>query len=957
MTSNNCAVITRRGFVGAMAIVGAWQPAPAATTDASLFAPADGARMWTWWFWLADKVDRASITADLEALKAQGVGGVTVYSIAGPQVDTSNRGPDFMSPAWRELFRHTVDEAERLNMSVHMLHCSGWDAGGPWITPETACKRFTSVEMVLTGPAHFSGPLPRPVSDPRFYQDVAIHAFRIQDGARPAPASAEERKARAALLAYKNCTDSYGLAHKTPLYEICGMPLKPLPADFSGDVLDAASRLDLTAKCNGEGVLEWDVPAGRWVVQRFGCTLTGKKTMWSTASGEGFEADPLDKAGMEANFANIGAVLAKDAGSRAGRVFKTVQIDSWETLLPNWDMKFLDEFQRRRGYDARPYLPALDGRTVVSAEVSDRFLYDYRLTLGDCVAENYFGRLSELAEAAGIVQQSEAGGVCGPKVMSMDALKNLGRCAVPMGEFWQSQSWRASTDQNTNGKQTATAAHVYGKRIASAEAFSSGWQWVDSPANMKPTADRAFAEGLNHFVIFSSATHSGDGTPGTEFSAGTHFNRKITWWKQARPFCDYVARCSHILQQGLFHADVLYYNGDGCPNFVYAKHVNPALGPGYDYDVCNTEVLLTRLSVRDGRIVLPDGMTYRMLVLPERFTMQLEVAQKLKELVEAGLTLVGPKPKETPGLTDYPACDAKLRAVVDTLWGNCDGHAVKEHRLGKGLVAWGITPRQLLTRSGIGPDFEHDGDEASFIDWIHRSDAGREIYFVVNRKNQPERRVCKFRARGRRMRLFDAVTGELREVEYAGGTTLELAPYGSVFVIFDNETPGAAAKPPQFSAVELTGPWNVKFDPKWGGPARAEFAELCDWTSRAEAGIKYYSGKATYEKTFRCDAKAGQRVFLDLGEVREVAEVRVNGKPIGIAWTKPFRLEITAAVKKGENRLEVDIVNLWPNRMIGDADLAPEKRYTQTNIQLYYSKKESKLLPSGLLGPVRVLKA
>jgi hypothetical protein len=674
--------------------------------------------------------------------------------------------------------------------------------------------------------------------------------------------------------------------------------------------------------------------------------------MWSTGTGEGLECDPLDPAAMDAQFAHIGAVLTKDAGNRNGRVFQNVQIDSWETLLPNWSLRFLADFKKLRGYDARPYLPALAGRTVVSAEVSDRFLYDYRLTVGDCLAEHYFGRLSKLAEAAGIVQQSEAAGVCGPKVMMMDALANLGRCAVPMGEFWHSKSWRANGDQNHNGKQTATAAHVYGKPVVSAEAFASGWQWVESPANLKPDADRAFCEGFNQLVIYSSATRTEDATPGTEFCAGTHFNRKITWWNHARPFCDYIARCSHLLRQGLFQADVLFYNGDGCPNFVHAKAVDPRLGPGYDYDVCNTEVLLTRVKVRDGRIVLPDGMTYRLLALPDRADMPVKVVRKLKELVNAGLILVGPKPTVTPGLENYPACDRALQDEADALWGPVDGRTVKERKLGAGLVAWGITPRQLLAH--VGPDFAHDGTDATFLDWIHRADSARDIYFVANRKDQAEKRACRFRARGPRARLFDPVSGETHAAAIVNGAvTLDLAPYGSIFVIFDN---GIALPEPATEPVstDLAGPWSVHFDPQWGGPASIEFAELADWSKHSDPAVKYYSGTATYSKLFQWNQRAGH-VFIDLGDVHELAEVRLNGKKLGVVWTKPFRVELTSALRAGENRLEVDVVNLWPNRMIGDAALPPEKRLTHTNIQLYASGKSKDLLPSGLLGPVRLL--
>ncbi len=972
--TNNSALLplTRRSFMQAVAALGALGPfnnwaLATGSLEQSFASPPDSARMWTWWFWLSDRVDTKSITADLEAMKAQGIGGATVYSLSGPGVDTQLRGPDYMSPGWRELFQHTVREAKRLGLGLSTMLCSGWDAGGPWITPEQACKCHTHSELTLTGPQHFRGELPHPPFDPRFYRDIAIQAFRISRHPSPTPPDSAQVEAWNALLALKNGKDSLGESGKVPIQEICDAPLRPLPPQPDGDILDPGSCIDLAGSFGESGILDWAVPEGTWVVLRFGCTLTGKMTSWSSPTGEGLEGDPMDSAAMEAQFQHIAAVLLKDVGPAAGPIFQSVEIDSWEILLPSWTMKYLDAFRQYRGYDARPYLPALAGRTVGNAEISDRFLNDFRKTLGDCVADNYFGPLTTLAQAAGIIQQSEAGGVCYPKVMSMDALKNLGRCAVPMGEFWQDSSWKEKNDQNTNGKQTACAAHLYGKRVAAAEAFASFWHWLDSPATLKPTADRAFCEGFNQFWIYSTATRSDEGTPGTEFIAGTHFNRRVTWWNQARPFCDYIARCSHLLQQGLFAADVLFYNGDGCPNYVAPKHVDPALGPGYDYDVCNSEILLTRLSVRDGRIALPDGMTYRLMVLPDRKSMPLEVVLRLKELVGAGMTLIGPKPEQTPGLADYPACDRQLRSEVDDLWGDCDGRAVKEHPFGKGRVVWGVTPREILTHAGVLPDFEHDGKEDTFLDWIHRSDGSREIFFVVNRKDQGESRTCTFRVSGRQPQIFDPVTGAILDagafVQSGKRTSLplELAPFGSLFVIFDKEIPdtrnGAGRTNAEVLAIatRIAGPWNVRFDPKWGGPASVRFSELVDWTERPEEGIKYYSGTATYSNKLLFNAQRSQRVFLDLGEVKEVAEVRLNRKNVGIVWTRPYRVEITSAVHAGENQLEIDVVNLWPNRMIGDGPLAPEKRFTVTNIPTYYEHKPQNLLPSGLLGPVTVL--
>jgi len=931
-------------------------------------SPPDSARMWTWWFWLGDKVDRASITADLEAMKAQGIGGVTVYSISGPGV--GGKGPDYMSPEWRALFKHAVAEADRLGLGVSAILCSGWNAGGPWITPERSCKKQVSSEVVVTGPKHFKEKLPQP-GDPKFYRDIAIQAFP-----NVSTKSSPERQKQ---LTYKIVQESFGDSVKTPIKEICAEPMKPLLPAEPGATVALKSIIDLTAKCTEEGVLEWDVPAGKWTILRTGYTMTGDVTNWSSPTGSGLEADPLDAAAMDFQFANAGAPLIEEAGALNGKVFRSVQVDSWEMKMPNWSAGFRDDFKKYRGYDPVPFLPALAGWELVSPELTDRFLYDYRRTIADCVAENYFGRLTKLAEAKGIIQQSEAGGQCHPKWMSLDGLKNLGRTAIPMGEFWQCGLW-TEEKQNKTTKQASSAGHLYGKPIVAAEAFSAlqHFHWEEYPASLKPTADRAFCEGINSFFIFSSATRSDEGYPGEEFCSGTYFNRKVTWWSQVRGFNDYIARCSHMLRQGKFVADVLFYNGDQCPNFVQPKHVDPSLGAGYDYDVCNSEIILTRLGVTNGRIVLPDGMSYRMLVLPESTTMTVEVLRKLKMLVSDGMTLVGPKPLAAPGLTDYPRCDQEVKALAAELWGNCDGVTVKEHAFGKGRVVWGTTPRELLTQAKINPDFSHAGGKPdTYIDWIHRSDKGTEIYYVANRMDRAESLTCTFRASGACVELWNPVTGQVRELRecktLADGMTevpLEFAPSESAFVVFNKETQkpvakarNAAAKnfPALTTAQEITGAWEVTFDPKWGGPGKVNFEKLEDWINRPEEGIKLYSGTAIYRKTFTLAGEPGNQppFYLSLGSVRYTARVKLNGKDLGIVWTAPWRVEITSALKAGANELEIEVINLWPNRRIGDASLPEEKRYTQSNITFSpinpaNPPDRSGLLTSGLLGPVLI---
>jgi hypothetical protein len=922
--------------------------------------PPDAARPWVWWFWLNNNVSKQTITADLEELKAKGIGGVTVYSLAALQGPVAS-GPQFMSREWRDLFRHAVVEADRLGMGVSLIPCSGWNAGGPWLDADDACKKFVQSSITVTGPRKFAEKLPQPPTLQRYW-DVNVQAFPAQ------PAPAQQDPVRQRLLAIKSAQDSAGDLPQTPVRQLCDVPQTPLKPIAGESSIDPGKVINLTAKLAADGTLTWDVPEGRWTILRTGCTLNGTRTQCGAPGNDGWDADPLRATAIENHFKKTTKILTGDVGKLAGKTFRTVQIDSWEINIPNWSQTFLKDFRRYRKYDAAPYLAALSGNIVGSAEITDRFLHDYRKTLADCVAKNYFGRFTALAHASNILNQSEAAGPCYPKTMPLDSLKNLGRCDIPMGEFWHAGGGWGENGPIINGKQTSSAAHLYGRPIAAAEAFTAFQQWMESPASLKPTADRGFCEGFNSLFIFSTATQQGDGTPGNEFHAGTHFNRKITWWNQARSFTDYLARCSYLLRQGLFVADACYYNGDGAPNLVEPKHVDPSLGAGYDYDVCNAEVLLTRMAVRDGRIVLPDGMSYRLLVLPERNAMPLEVLQKLRDLVAAGATVVGPKPERDAGLKNYPECDRQVRRLADMLWGDCNGKTVTEHRFGKGRIIWGKTLRAVLAADHVPTDFDYANSAAgAVIDFIHRNADGTEVYFVANRNGREESVDCTFRVDGKLPEFWDPVTGAMRKAErytIADGCTtvpLQLAAYGSTFVVFREPASVVRATGINFGTLravqELAGPWTVAFDPKWGGPASIQFDRLVSWPARPEDGVKFYSGTAVYHRTFDLAEPhaSGSRVYLDIGPaVRDVVEIRLNGKNLGVLWTAPWRIDITDAVKPTDNRLEIAVTNLWPNRLIGDAALPVEKRLTRTNIVF---GKDHPLLESGLLGPVRILTA
>lgn len=769
------------------------------------------------------------------------------------------------------------------------------------------------------------------------------------------------------------------------------------PQDQPGKRFPRRELIDLTGKMDPTGRLAWQAPAGAWMVLRLGSTLVAGQTKCVSPGNAGLEIDPMSAEAMDAHFAATADKLVADVGALAGKTLAYTHIDSWEIAeQPTWSPGLPTEFKRRYGYDLLPYLPALVGWTVDDREMTDRFLWDYRRMVADCVADNYYGRQRELSRRHGLGMHSESGG---PFVGWHDELQNEGRNDIPMGEFWYPSGGHADFSL----KQAASAAHTYGKRLCQAEAYTDmGPNWEESPRLLKPCGDRAFCHGLTRTMLcFYVHQPYEDARPGYQWeAAGTHFDRHVTWWPKIHAWLAYLSRCQHLLQQGLFVADVCYFYGQDVPASVpYRNQMNPPMPPGYDYDVCNTEVLLDRLSVRDGRIVLPDGMSYRLLALPVRQTMSPEVLEKIAELVRAGATVVGPKPLRAPGLKNYPQCDEQVGRLAGELWGEVDGQKVKQRKLGQGRIIWGKTLAEILAADNVTPDVEvkteGGGRKAEAgkgnvpaIDWIHRRDGQTDIYFVCNPLPRPGAAEVVFRISGKEPEIWDAVTGQRWAADFrheAGRTVVPMrfAPCQSWFVVFrpgardqgtgardqgtgvGDQGPGAGKKNlAELKVVqEIAGPWTVAFDPKWGGPAAAVFEKLDDWSKRPEEGIKYYSGSATYRKTFDLQSKIHNpqsKFYLDLGDVREVAEVRLNGKNVGVVWTAPWRVEITEAVRPAQNVLEIDVVNLWPNRLIGDGKLPAEQRLTKTNVQKFYRAPKSgrhKLLESGLLGPVTIQSA
>jgi hypothetical protein len=599
--------------------------------------------------------------------------------------------------------------------------------------------------------------------------------------------------------------------------------------------------------------------------------------------------------------------------------------------------------------------------------VSDRFLWDFRRTLDDLFAENTYGTMAELARQRGVGIYGEAAGVS--LEIPEDTLLNKSQVEIPMGEFWV-HALHPELMYYQDVRGAASASHVYGKKLVATESFTGGG--YEAPYTLKKVGDYWFAQGVNRIVFHTSAHQPLDTKPGNTM-VGTHINRNITWAEQAKPFMTYLARNSFMLQQGLFVADLAYLLPEGAPSTmpIWGAGLQPAPPDGYDYDYINTDVLLNRLSVKeDGRLALPDGMSYRVLVLPEIDRMTPRVLRKIHELVAGGATVVGPKPVKSPSLAGYPSVDGEVQALAADLWGDIDGLSVSRHGFGKGRVMWGVPLADVLASMRVARDFDYSRALGADMPWIHRQAGDIDIYFVANRTDAAQDVEARFRVSGKQAELWHPDSGAIEPAAYAiaeGRTTvpLHLAERESVFVVFRRAAAVPSRALPRATSTTmatLSGPWDVNFPPNFGAPAHIQLAKLEPWTANADDGVKYFSGTATYTKAVEAPQtwfRPGAKLLLDLGTVKDLAEVAVNGKALGTLWKPPYQVDATGTLRPGANQLEIKVTNQWSNRQMGDRLGPAEKRVLPqvAGLMMMGGGRGAPQTPaeSGLIGPVTVI--
>lgn len=766
-------------------------------------------------------------------------------------------------------------------------------------------------------------------------------------------------------------------ANFAPLFDYDSVPTPEPPANA---VIPATGVVNLTSRMKPDGTLDWIVPAGRWTVLRFGYSLTGAKNSPAVPASQGFEVDKLSRKHVEAYFRDYTSPMIKVLGPLFGTSFRYLLMDSFEAGSQNWTEDMIAEFKTRRGYDPTPYLPVLAGRVVGSAEVSDRFLWDFRRTFADLFAEYHFGTMTAQLKKHNMGLYAEAAGISLPIIE--DTLLTKKYLDIPMSEFWvRAAGWQppfpavpflgADNRQNdywADVRGAAAAAHVYGKPVVAAESFTGGG--YEAPALLKWMGDYWATQGVNRFVFHTSAHQPLDTKPGNTM-VGTHINRNITWAELAAPFMTYLARTSYLLQQGTFAADILYYTGEGIPASVpYWEKVKPEPPEGYDFDFINTDALLNHASVKDGRIVLASGTSYAVLVLPETNRMTPHVLAKVRALVDAGGVVVGPKPVASPSLLHYPKADAEVASLANEIWGAADGRSITEQTYGKGKVYWGLPLADVLALLNVPRDFEYSRPQPdTLLTAMHRRLPDGEFYFVSNQRDRAEEVRLSFRVAGKAPELWRADVGSIEPAPYeiAGGRTtvpLRLEPREAVFVVFRQDATAPSRQTPRVEATTLTtlgGPWDVSFPAGLGAPASVRLDALASLAAHPDEGVKYFSGTATYRKTVPAPAAwlaKGAAIELDLGAVRDIAEVAVNGKPLGILWKAPYRVDISGALKRGENVIEVKVTNQWTHRIAGDRQAPEGKRVLPPApaARGFGGGAPAALPDSGLIGPVTLVR-
>ncbi len=738
----------------------------------------------------------------------------------------------------------------------------------------------------------------------------------------------------------------------------------PTPVYSAHSVVSTRDVVDLTEKMNPNGYLDWTPPPGQWAILRFGYSLLGSTNHPAPAESTGLEVDKLSGQAVQRYMEDYLGTYTATVGSSnmSKRGITSVTTDSWEAGSQNWTEEMFQKFQKLRGYDPTPWMPVLTGVVVGSSEESDRFLWDFRRTIGDLIATEHFGVIQNVLDQEHLIHYCESDEY--GRAFVADGMQVKQRCQVPMGAMWVPRPGQSQIqyDYNADDRESSSVAHIYGKKLTAAESMTTAvapWSW--SPATLRATVDQEFLNGVNRIFVHESAEQPLLGhEPGLTLGIfGQWFNRNETWANEASPWVSYLARNSYMLQQGKYVADILYYYGQDTNLTALYQHRAPNIPEGYGFDYVNADTLLHALGVnRNKQITTPGGVNYKILGLNRNSRhMSLDILEAIYNLVKQGAIVAGPKPTDDPSLTDD---QASFHSLVQEMFGN--GNSIQH--IGTGTIYAGQTVADVLHEMAAQPDMTYTGtSDGANLQFIHRRLADGEIYFVDNRSDVEISTQASFRVTGLIPELWRADTGEHAPVSYviSGGRTsvqLNLHPWESVFVVFQGKaqtTSWLAPAVEKDTLATIDGAWEVKFPPHWGAPSSVTLKKLISWSDSGDVGVKYFSGTATYVKTIVAPPgwfHPGTKLWIDLGTVKNLAELSVNGHRLAILWHAPYETDATAALHPGINQIQIKVTNAWVNRIIGDLQPGAKEHYTYTDYKPYTAN--SPLLSSGLLGPVTI---
>jgi len=928
-------------------------------------------------WWLGGFVDTVRLKQEFQSFKDMGISGMTIFEIGSRDTAVVKTGPAYLGPESLQTLKFAIEEAGKLGLSVGLNTASSWNAGGNWIPPKHAAKSIYKASIELSQNTKNSIKLPFP----------------------EIPETDEWGKTR--LI-------KFGQDGKPVFYEeiaVLAIPTGVQPLDTS-QIINVSDHFNQETE-----VLEWDAPDGEWQVVRYICSNSGENLVLPSPESAGPIVDHFDAEATEFHFNYIidrlKSVLGDDLSKTA---LKSLYMASYEAKGFTWTVTLPQEFKEINGYQVHKFLPALFAEDEFEKEAEAHFRADFQRTLSELMINNFYVKSREICHQHGLKNNSESGGPGLPlHNVPVEPIKALGSLDIPRGEFWINHPYRThpeGIDILRVVKEVSAASHIYGRELVEMEAFTTVQQWQEGPFEMKPIGDRAFCEGMNKVVVHGSTHNPADtGYPGIAYGAGTHYNDKRVWWPKVKPFNEYLARISYILQEADFQADVAFYYGDTIPNFGGHKNSRFAVGPGYDYEIFNTEKLL-ELEVKDKKLVLPaTGAQFELLALAPEYEIHPEVLIKLEKLASQGALIVGNKPHQV-ATRKITAGMPKVKGLIDKIW---TGFNASDWQKQKNKVFEGAEPAELLNQMGVGPDISYPGDEFYQLDFIHYAQGDLDYYFIRNTTDQWLTRQVSFRQQNKIPELWNPETGETipvpiyQQEQQNLQVPVSLAPFQSLFVVFrpgEQEAVFSTIETDQLplrmqfikdgmliwdkgeyslkngdqeqviqnkiNRKELTGAWEVSFPEGFDTPERIIMPELKSWTEFDQEGIRYFSGIARYQKTYFHDIHdhnlKDARIFLDLGDLSHVAEVWLNEEPLGIAWAKPYRFDITNVLKPGQNTLVVEVANTWSNRMVGDAITG--QNFTSTNKTttivpglnaLWIPWKEVPLIRSGLFGPVEII--